>query len=164
MGGWVGGWMEEEKQAILIELFLMDAARVGGWVGGWVGWGLPLPLVGGPSGCRAGKDGLLGLLLWVGGWVGGLDDWIGRWMIYISGWVGGWVGRTGVEALVAFELVGHAVHFLGEELEVFGEERVGGEVQGGEVGVHGVLGALCGWVGGWVGGWVDDWVSACMNE
>ena len=68
MGGWVGGWVEEE------EGFRMRCCGscMGGWVGGWVGgWSVSLALEGGGGRngssphMRADRQGERG------GWVGG---------------------------------------------------------------------------------------------
>ena len=85
MGGWVGGWVEEE-QAVG-----MSCCKLGvGWVGGWVGRTGRQGL-GRLSGERPGSAGNIVVSVSQGG--GGLHAFNFVHLVEeVGGWVGGWVG------------------------------------------------------------------------
>ena len=111
VGGWVGGWMEEDKG---LEWVGKGDGRRGWnevllWVGGWMGGRDVLDFVAHEE--AHGLDALLGPVHivawerggWVGGWVeevggwvdGRLDAWPGPHSRLGERWVGGWVGGRG---------------------------------------------------------------------
>ena len=130
VGGWVGGWVDEEKEGEDFPSFgVSRRGQCVSWVGGWVGdvpW-LCVAVVVGKGLLVLGavivgelQDGVVQSLhqgpglAGVSGWVGWVNGWVGR--------HGGWVGTyrlvlgVGGEGLAFWEALGEEVE--GEVAEV----------------------------------------------